>query len=154
LICRINATTAARSASSSASSAATAWRPDEGLDGLLPRSPDAALVHGFLIANFLRPLVVLEHATVRVTGYRRAAIHFPAYLAMLARTLIERCRALDRTAELEIDLRGIPDDPEACVAIVTQLDQALRAIGAAPSFRLTPELRAALGGRLERIVIA
>jgi CheY-like chemotaxis protein len=140
-------------AMSDAATAATAWQPDGGLDGLVPRTPDAALVDGFLIPLCLRPLVVLERSTARVTGFRGPPGQLPAYVAMLARALVERCPALDRTAELELDLRRLPDDPDACIAIVTHLDQALRAAGAAPSFLLTPELRAATQGRLERVVL-
>jgi CheY-like chemotaxis protein len=135
-------------------SAATAWQPCQGLDGLLPRTLDAALVDGFLVPNFLRPLAVLARSTVHVAGFRGAPAYLPAYAAMLARTLVDRCQGLDGTAELEIDLRQIPADAEACVTVVTQADQALRAIGAAPAFLLTPELRVQTAGRLERIVIA
>jgi len=129
----------------------TAWQPDEGLDGVLPRLPDAALIDGFLVPTFLRPLVVLERSTARVAGFRGAPAHLAAYVAMLARTLVGR--GPDRSAGLEIDLHRIPADPEACVSIVRQVDAALRATGAAPSFRLTPELRAATQGRLERAVL-
>lgn len=133
---------------------ATAWQPDEGLDGVLPRSLDVSVVDGFLVPMFLRPLVVLERSTARITGFRGAPAQLPAYVAVLARTLVARWPSLDRTAELEIDLHRIPRDPDACVSVIQQVDQALRATGATPSFRLTPELRAATQGRLERIVFA
>jgi DNA-binding response OmpR family regulator len=134
--------------------AATAWQPHAGLDGLLPRIPDAALIDGFLVPTFLRPLVVVERSTARVTGFRGAPAHLAAYVTTLARALVDRCRSLDHSTALEIDLRRIPADPDACVSLVTHVDRALRAIGAAPAFQLAPELRAATQGRLERVVIA
>jgi CheY-like chemotaxis protein len=140
-------------AMSDAADATAPWRPDEGLDGLLPRALDARLVNGFLVPIFLRPLATVDHVHVRVGGYRGAPAYLPAYATMLARRLADRCASLDPTVELEIDLRSLAADPDAIVTVITEVDRALRDLVAAPSFRITPEMRAATRGRLERIAL-
>ncbi len=132
---------------------AAPWRPDEGLDGLVPRSVNADLVNGFLVPTFLRPLAVFEHHTVRVSGFRGPPAAFAAYTTMLTRHVVERCRSLERTVELELDLRTLVADPDAIVAVITEVDRALRDLVAVSSFRITPEMRAATRGRLERIAL-
>jgi CheY-like chemotaxis protein len=129
------------------------WNPQEGLDGLLPRNLDEAVVRGFLYQNFLRPFVMLEGMVARISGFRGNAMHFPAYLQMLVRVVVARTARLDRTADLIVDLRGIPPDPEAVVAVIAALHIALKAAGAAPLFRVTPAMKAATIGRLERIIV-
>jgi DNA-binding response OmpR family regulator len=129
------------------------WKPDEGLDGLLPRILEPSLVQGFLAPYFLRPLAAFDHVAVRVTGFRGVPALLPAYATMLTRRLVERCRVLDRTTELQIDLCSLAADADALVFVITEVDRALREVVAAPSFRVTPEMRVASRGRLDRIVV-
>jgi len=133
--------------------AASLWQPDEGLDGYLPHNLDAAIASSYLVPIFLRPLMMLDRKVIRVAGYHGAPAHLPAYVAMLARRLVERCKELEHTAELEIDLQTIPADPDAAILLIHHVDQALRVGGRAPSFRLERRLRAVIQGRLERVVI-
>ena len=129
------------------------WRPDEGLDGFLPRALDEALVRGMVVANCLRPLVMLDGMVAHVAALRGPRAHLPAYVAMLARVLVDRCTKLDGTSDLQIDLGRIADDPDAVVEIVTAADRELRRAGAAPAFRLSPAMQAATAGRLARFVM-
>ncbi|HET7502812.1 MAG TPA: response regulator [Kofleriaceae bacterium] len=145
------------------------WHPTEGLDGFLPRALDDALVRGFLVPCFLRPLVMLDGMVARVAGPRGAPSHLrsqlpsqlpsqvpshlPAYVGMLARVLVERCARLDGTSDLQIDLQRMPDDPDAIVQVITVVNQALREAGLAPAFQISPAMQAATTGRLGRAVI-
>jgi CheY-like chemotaxis protein len=129
------------------------WQPDEGLDGMLPPALGDQLGPAFLAPLCLRPLVVLDRSTLRIAGFRGRPGYLPAYLAMLARQVTARCAGLDETTDLEIDLRGLPPEPDAAVAVITRVDEAVRAAGPSPSFRIAPDLRAATVGRLGRVAI-
>jgi len=129
------------------------WCPDEALDGSLPRKLDDALVRGFLYPNFLRPLVAFDRTVARVAGFRGPPAHLPAYVATVARLLVEHCATIDRTADLVIDLGRVPADPDAIVALVAAVDRELRTTGAAPSFRVHPAMHASTTRRLPRIVL-
>jgi CheY-like chemotaxis protein len=129
------------------------WNPEAALDGILPRTLDAATGRGFLYANFLRPLVLLDGMVARAAGFLGPPIHLPAYAAMLARTLVGRCARLDPTADLQIDLSRMPDDPDALVHLITAVNTELREAGAAPTFRISPAMQAATAGRLARFII-
>lgn len=133
--------------------AGSLWHPEAALDGILPRTLDAATGRGFLYANFLRPLVVLDGMVARAAGFLGPAMYLPAYVAMLARTLVGRCARLDATADLRIDLSRMPDDPDAVVEVITAVNTQLRAAGAAPTFRISPAMQAATAGRLTRFII-
>lgn len=129
------------------------WQPDEGLDGMLPPTLGGQLGPAFLTPLCLRPLAILDRTTLRIAGFRGRPAYFPAYLAMLARQVAARTAGLDETTDLEVDLRGLPPDPDAAVAVITRVDEVVRAAGPSPSFRIAPELRAATVGRLGRIAI-
>jgi CheY-like chemotaxis protein len=131
---------------------AAPWQPDEGLDGMVPRTLDDAVVRGFLYANFLRPLVVLHGAIAHASGFLGPPGHRPAYLAGLARALVDRCTGLDPTLDLQIDLTRMPDDAGAVTAVLAAVNRDLRAAGAAPAFRLGPAMHAAVTGRLPEVV--
>jgi hypothetical protein len=124
------------------------WQPDEGLDGLVPRALDDAVVRGFLYANLLRPLVVRDGAIAHASGFLGPPAHLPAYLALLTRALVDRCTGLDPTLDLQIDLTRMPDDAGAVTAVLAAVNRELRAAGAAPAFRLGPAMHAAVAGRL------
>jgi hypothetical protein len=124
------------------------WQPDEGLDGVVPRALDDAVVRGFLYANFLRPLVVRDGAIAHTSGFLGPPTHLPAYLALLTRALVDRCTGLDPTLDLQIDLTRMPDDAGAVTAVLAAVNRELRATGAAPAFRLGPAVHAAVAGRL------
>jgi CheY-like chemotaxis protein len=129
------------------------WHPDEGLDGLLPRTLDDAMIRGLVTANCLRPLVMLDGMVARVAGLRGARTDLPAYVGMVVRVLVDRCVRLDRTADLQIDLGRMPDEPDAVVEVITAADRELRQAGAAPAFRLSPAMQAATASRLAKFVI-
>jgi CheY-like chemotaxis protein len=129
------------------------WEPDAGLDGVLPRTLDEAPARGFLYSNFLRPLVSLDGAVARAAGFLGPAVDLPAYLAMLARVLVDRCMRLDPTADLEIDLRNMPADPDAVMAVIAVVNDKLREAGAAPAFQISPAMHAATAGRLARFMM-
>jgi two-component system chemotaxis response regulator CheY len=129
------------------------WQPDESLDGRLSSALDDAVVRGFLYPSFLRPLVVVDGKIVHAAGFRGPPAHLPVYVAMLGRVLVERCARLDPTADLQIDLTRMPDDPDALVAVITAADHRLRAVGAAPAFQINPGMRATLAGRLAQVVL-
>jgi len=128
------------------------WQPDEGLDGILPRTPEDAVVRGFLYPNFLRPLVMLLGAAHAV-GFSGPREHLPVYVAMLSRTLVERCSGLDETADLQIDLTRMPNDPDAVVAVIDTVNRELRSRGAAPLFRVSSALDADVAERLSGAVV-
>jgi CheY-like chemotaxis protein len=123
------------------------WRPDEALDGVVPRALDDDVVRGFLYPSFLRPLVVLRGAVAHAAAFRGPPARLPVYLATLARSMVERCAELDPTVDLQIDLRRIPDDPDAVIAVIDAINRALRAAGRAPAFRLTAAMQAATRAR-------
>jgi two-component system chemotaxis response regulator CheY len=129
------------------------WCPEAALDGILPRALDAATGRGFLYQNFLRPLVRLDGMVVRAAGFLGAPAHLPAYVAMLARVLVERSARLDANTDLQIDLTRMPEIPDAVVEVITSVNRELREVGAAPSFRITPAMQAATTGRLGRLVL-
>jgi CheY-like chemotaxis protein len=129
------------------------WCPEAALDGVLPRALDAATGRGFLYANFLRPLVFVDGRVARAAGFLGPAVHLAAYVAMLVRALVGRCARLDPTADLQIDLRRMPGDPDAVVEVITAVNRELRAAGAAPAFRISPAMQDATAGRLARFVI-
>ena len=133
--------------------ASSLWHPEAALDGILPRALDAATGRGFLYANFLRPLAVLDGMVARAAGFVGPPVHRPAYVTMLGRVLVDRCARLDPTADLQIDLSRMPEDPDAIVHVVTAVNTALREAGAAPTFRIAPAMKAATAGRLARILI-
>ena len=128
-------------ATSAVGSAAAPWQPRGELDGILPMALDAALGRGFLYATCLRPLVRVEGMTARAAGFHGAPAHHPAYLAMLTRTLLQRCRRLDMTHDLHLDLRRVELAPDALVALVEHLGDAIKDAGGTCAFRL-PELAA------------
>jgi CheY-like chemotaxis protein len=129
------------------------WQPDHGLDGMVPSALDEAVVRGFLYANFLRPLVVRDGAVAHASGFLGPTAGMPVYLTALTRALVDRCTGLDPTLDLQIDLTRMPDDTGAVAAVVTAVDRALRAAGAAPAFRLGPAIQAAAEGALARVVV-
>jgi two-component system chemotaxis response regulator CheY len=129
------------------------WHPRAGLDGILPRTLEAALVRDFLFANFLRPLVSLDRMVARAAGFIGPAVYLPAYLASLGRAVVESCIRLDATGDLEIDLRAMPADPDAVVAVVTEVDRKLRAAGTAPAFQISAAIRDQAADRLAGFVI-
>lgn len=131
---------------------AAPWQPDEGLDGLVSRALDDAVVRGFLYPNFLRPLVVVHGAIAHASGFLGPPPHQPAYLAALGRALIDRCAGLDPTLDLQIDLTRMPDDVDAVTALIEAVNRGLRAAGAAPAFRLGAALHAA-ADRLPGVVV-
>ena len=147
------APTAGMFALSEAGRADAPWQPAAALDGVLPRTLDAALVRGFLYGLCVRPLVSLEGHVVRAAGHQGPASYHPAYLALLTRALLERCAAAG-LADVELDLRHLPVAPEAALELVATLDAALRAAGVAPSFRLAAAVRASASGRLDRLLVA
>ena len=131
---------------------AAPWHVDEGLDGLVPRTLDHAVVRDFLYAHFLRPLVVLHGAVAHASGFLGPPAHQPAYLAALSRALIDRCTGLDPTLDLQIDLTRMPDDADAVTTVIETVNGALRAAGAAPAFRLGPAMQAA-ADRMPGVVV-
>ena len=131
---------------------AAPWRPGEALDGVLPRSLDAALIKGFLYGLYVKPLVTLEGGVVRVAGYQGPAAHHPAYLAAATRGVLAACAAAG-LGDVELDLRHLPVAAPDAVALVEALDAALRAAGAAPGFRLSPVVHAAAAAALARTLL-
>ena len=129
------------------------WRPEEGLDGVLPRVLDDALVRGFLYANFLRSLISTDGLIIRVAGFRGAPDHYPAFQTMVVRMLIDYWSKLDGTADLQIDLTRMPVDPELVIQLINAANDALRQLGAAPSFQVVPAVHAQVSDRLAHIVI-
>lgn len=109
------------------------WRPDEGLDGVVPRALDDAVVRGFLYASFRRPLVVRDGAVAHASGFLGPPAHLPASLALLTRALVDRCTGLDPTLDLQIDLTRMPDDAGAGIAVLAAVNREPRAAGAAPA---------------------
>jgi two-component system chemotaxis response regulator CheY len=132
---------------------AALWHPDEGLDGIVPSSLDDG-VRGFLASNFLRPLVSLDGRIARVAGFKGMAGQFPAFLAMVVRSLGEQWERLDATIDLQVDLTRMPADLEMLVALIAAVNDAFRELGAAASFRVLPVLHGAVTQRLGQIVIA
>ena len=133
-------------------SAEAPWRPGEALDGVLPRALDATLVKSFLYGLYIKPLVTVEGAVVRVAGYQGPPAHHPAYLAAATRGVLDAC-ATAALADVELDLRHLPVATAAAVALVEHLDDALRDAGTAPGFRLSASLHAAVAAALERTLL-
>jgi hypothetical protein len=129
------------------------WQPEDALDGVLPRTFDDAVVRNFLYPIFVRPLVHLDGVTATVAGFQGPPAYLPAYLAMVARILVVRCGSVGEEIEPLIDLRNVPLDPDAMVALVLSLNDELRQIGAAPSFRIGEAMAAATAGRLSRLLL-
>jgi CheY-like chemotaxis protein len=129
------------------------WQPDEGLDGTLPPGLDDAVVRGFLYPSFLRPLVSFEGAVAHVVGFRGPAHQLPVYLAMVVRALADRWSRLDGTADLQIDVTRMPSDPDVVVALIDAVNEGMRKVGAAPSFRVNPAVQPTATQRLAQIVI-
>jgi CheY-like chemotaxis protein len=129
------------------------WLPDAGLDGVLPRTFDAAMVQDFLYLNFLRPLVSVEGDVARAAGFVGPPAHLPAYLASLGRALVDRCARLDAITKLQIDLRCMPADVDAVLAILGTVNGKLREGGAVPAFQLSTAMRETAAGRLTPFVI-
>jgi len=129
------------------------WQPDEGLDGTLPPGLDDATTRGFLYPNFLRPLVSIERTVAHVVGFRGPASQLPVYLAMVVRALADRWSRLDSTADLQIDVSRMPSDPDVVVALVDAVNEGMRKVGAAPSFRVSPTVQPTATQRLAQVVI-
>ena len=128
------------------------WAPAEALDGALPRTLEPALVKGFLYGLYVRPLVTREGAVLRVGGYQGPAAHHPAYLAAIRRQVLDHWAHGD-LAEITVDVRHLPVTPDEVVALVEDLDRALRDRGCAPSFRLSAAAVTAAAGRLDRTLL-
>jgi hypothetical protein len=101
----------------------------------------------------LRPLAALDGMVAHAAGFRGPPAHQPVYLAMLSRVLVARCVRLDPTADLQIDLTRMPDDPAAVISVVTAVHRGLREAGRAPAFRITPAMRAQARDQLAQVVI-
>lgn len=131
------------------------WSPEGALDGVLPRALDEALVHDFLYANFLRPLVFVEGAVVHAAGFEGDEQNLPAYFGALARALGRRCNQESAEADLCIDLTRVPPEPDRIAGVLLALRGQLEAVGAAPAFRVTEPVARALVARpdLGRTVI-
>lgn len=127
------------------------WYPEDALDGRI--ALDDAVVRGFLYPHFLRPLVALDGQVARAAGFRGPEALTPMYIATLSRALVERCAKVGQTADLQIDLTRMPSDPAAVSDVVTTVNRELRAAGAAPTFRLDPAVRDAIGGRLAQVIV-
>jgi CheY-like chemotaxis protein len=130
-----------------------AWQPEEGLDGVLSSALDDGAMRGFLYPNFLRPLISFEGTVAHVVGFRGAPGHLAVYLAMVVRALAERWSRLDGTADLQIDVTRMPSDPDVVVALINAVNDGLRKVGAAPTFRVAPAVHPTASQRLAQIVI-
>lgn len=129
------------------------WQPEDALDGVVPRALDERVVRGFLYPTFLVPLVAIRGQTAHAAGFRGPPGHLPAFIAALGRALVERCKHVDQTADLQIDLTRMPDDVDTIVPVITGVDRALRATGSAPVFQVTSALRDIAARRLSGVVI-
>jgi len=121
--------------------ATTPWEPRGALDGVLPPVIDSTLGRGFLYATCLRPLVRIDGRVARAAGFHGAPAYRAAYVASLTRTLLRRCGRLDMSRDLHLDLRRVNLDPDALVALVDKVNEAIKEAGGAPAFRL-PEVAA------------
>jgi len=129
-----------------------AHAPDGALDGVLPRGMDGDFVHGFLRANYTRPLVWVENHLLRAAGFEGDPHQnwIGAYFAQLGRTLCARAEREAAVApDVAIDLRSVPADGDRAAALIATVRDHLDALGAAPVFTVTPELRKALAPREE-----
>jgi CheY-like chemotaxis protein len=133
-------------------SAEAPWRPGVALDGVLPRTLEPMLMKCFLYGLYVKPLVTVEGAVVRVAGYQGPAAHHPAYLAAATRGVLHACAAAG-LADVEIDLRHLPVATPTAVELVEGLDDALRAVGTAPGFRLGAAHHAAVAAALARTLV-
>ena len=127
----------------------SAFAPDGALDGFLARVFDDELVHDYLYLNFLRPLVFTRGIKVRAAGFSGEAKNQPVYFTMLARALRAACVTVGATQDLSIDLSCVPLEVEPLTALIVEVNAALCALGAAPSFRLSKAAQAALSSRAE-----
>jgi CheY-like chemotaxis protein len=129
-----------------------AHAPDGALDGVLPRGMDGDFVHGFLRANYTRPLVWVENHLLRAAGFEGNPHQnwIGAYFTQLGRTLCARAEREAAVApDVAIDLRSVPADGDRAAALIATVRDHLDALGAAPVFTVTPELRKALAPREE-----
>jgi len=129
------------------------WQPDEGLDGLLPPTLSDALVRGFLYPTFLCPMVDLVGAYARIAGFSGPPAHVAAFATMVGRRLVASCAHLDRTNDLCVDVERVSPDPDVILAVVRAADQALRAVGMSPAFRMTPAAYCGIAVHLDGIVV-
>ncbi len=142
--------TASMFALSDAATEGSHWRPQDALDGVLPRALTESLARGFLYANFLRPLVFIEGTQVQVAGFQGPPIYQPVYLARVRRLLVERGAALPDST---INLGNLPVDAGTLIELITHVNQALRDAGAAPSFQLGA-LHATAAPHLTNVLLA
>lgn len=128
------------------------WSPEGAVDGVLPRAIDETMAHGVLYANFLRPLVFVDGAKVRIAAFQGDPRYHGAYFTSLTRQLIARCARLGAIEGLCIDLNAAPSDdatPSAnsgrsanalLVSLIVAVSDALTARAASPWFVLAPAL--------------
>jgi CheY-like chemotaxis protein len=135
------------------SGTAEPWAPVGALDGVLPRPIPPALGRGFLYANFLRPLIFVDGRVARAAGFVGPAVHLPAYLAMVERTLRGHCARLDLAMELQIDLRDLQADADTVVAFVHRVNGELREAGAAPGFRIAESVAGSTAAQLVGVLM-
>jgi CheY-like chemotaxis protein len=131
------------------------WSPEGALDGVLPLPLEADAARGFLYSNFLRALVFREGAVLHAAGFVGDERHLPAYFCALERAVAARCGRELALADIVIDLTRAPRDASAVAALVARLHERLDQIGAAPAYRVRPDLLDELGARPElgRVVI-
>jgi CheY-like chemotaxis protein len=151
-VLRANAPVAGVFAISERGRADAPWSPSEALDGVLPRTLDAALIKGFLYGLYVRPLVTLTGTALRIAGYQGPAAHHGAYLAAVERLVLDHCQRANLT-DVKIDARHLPLAPDEAVTVIARLDATLRGLGIAPAFRIHAAVAALAPGRLERTLL-